>query len=68
MKDRMMCSGETMCGCVIQPKKEVDGKLVPDGEPIINSAMLNCGRFGAGIKHCLMLRRLVHIIGVKNER
>jgi hypothetical protein len=56
MRDRVICSGEKTCGCVIEPKK---------GDIIINPAMKECARFIKGFAatvYCCMSREKVHII------
>jgi len=55
-KDRVICSGEKLCGCVIEPKT---------GDKIVNPAMKNCARFipvHSATKYCCVTREMVHII------
>jgi hypothetical protein len=66
-KDRVICSGEKLCGCWNQLKgrRKKGGELVLIGEPIINKSMENCARFikGAmGDAYCCLTREVVHII------
>ena len=55
-KERIMCSGEKSCGCVVKPKM---------GEVIVNERMKECARFITGFaadKYCCITREQVHII------
>ena len=55
-KDRVICSHEKVCGCVVHPKT---------GEPIVNPAMKNCTRFIKGFAetvYCALTREKVHLI------
>jgi len=55
-RDRVICSHEKLCGCVIEPKK---------GDIIVNDAMKNCARFIAkysATKYCCLTREVVHIL------
>lgn len=54
--ERIMCSGEKTCGCVVKPKT---------GEIKVNERMKECARFitgFAGDKYCAITREQVHII------
>lgn len=56
MKDRVICSHEKLCGCVIETKK---------GDIIVNPSMKNCARFVTGYsadKYCCLTREVVHIL------
>jgi hypothetical protein len=56
MRDRVICSGEKLCGCVVEPKT---------GDIKINPAMKNCARYikgKMGDKYCCLTRDTVHII------
>ena len=56
MRDRVICSHEKLCGCVIETKK---------GDIIVNPSMKNCARFVAGYsadKYCCLTREVVHIL------
>lgn len=56
MRDRVICSGEKLCGCVVEPKT---------GDIKINPAMKNCARYingKMGDKYCCLTRNKVHII------
>ena len=56
MRDRVICSHEKLCGCVIEPKK---------GDIIVNPSIRNCARFIKGYsatRYCCLTREMVHII------
>lgn len=55
-RDRVICSHEKLCGCVIEPKT---------GDLIINPSMKECARFVTGFadtKYCCVTREIVRII------
>jgi hypothetical protein len=54
--DRVICSGEKSCGCVIELK---------EGERIINPMMKECAKYikgNAETVYCALTREKVHII------
>ena len=55
-RDRVICSHEKLCGCVIEPKK---------GDIVVNPSMKNCARFiteHSATRYCCVTREMVHII------
>ena len=64
-KDRVICSGEKLCGCWSQVKRRQGKEIILVGEPVINPAMKNCARFipvHSATKYCCVTREMVHII------
>lgn len=54
--ERIMCSHEKLCGCVVKPKT---------GEIQVNERMKECAKFITGFaadKYCCITRERVHII------
>lgn len=64
-RDRVICSGEKICGCWNQPTKRQGKETILVGDPNINPVMKNCGRFVKGHSetvYCGLTRERVHII------